>query len=145
MNSRSERLLKSMYEPFDADWSEPFHDAWMGHADKSRMIRLAHGIAAQWLGSRMIVEPDELIVGHIVRKSIVNWSFTNAVSFDRNLWNERYDQAGPSEREYLEEMRQIWPGKTGGEIVRSVVAPEERAVCSVQSCIAPGCHASPIT
>ena len=70
--NRVERLLEERHVSFDTDWSESFHDAWMAHADKPHLIRLAHAAVAQWLGARMIVEPDELIVGRIVNTSIVS-------------------------------------------------------------------------
>jgi formate C-acetyltransferase len=131
--------------------SEPFHDSWMAHAGEPHLIRLAHAIVAQWLGSQMIVEPEEPftsfegkpIVGRLELSSIVNWSFPRGVSFSNDLWNARYEQADKEEQEYLEEMKKTWHGKTSGELVWSIVMPTERAVCSAQGCVGPGCHASP--
>jgi len=123
--------------------SEPFHYAWMAHASELHLIRLAHAIVAQWLGSRMIVEQGEPIVGLLELSSIVTWSFTSGVSFSNDLWNVRYEQVDEKEQEYLEEMKKTWHGKSSSELVWSVVTANERAVCSAQSCIAPGCHASP--
>ncbi|MBM3235022.1 hypothetical protein FJZ31_01860 [Candidatus Poribacteria bacterium] len=123
--------------------SEPFHNAWMAHVGEPHLIRLAHAISAQWLGSQMIVEPEEPIVGRLELSSIVNWSFPRGVSFSNDLWNARYEQADEEEREYLEEMKNTWRGKSSGELVWSVVTPMERAVFAAQGSIAPGCHASP--
>ena len=123
----------------------------MAHASEPHLIRLAHAIVAQWLGSRMIVEQGEPIVGLLELSSIVTWSFTSGVSFNNDLWETRYEQvehpdevgADEKEQEYLAEMKRTWHGKSSSELVWSVVTANERAVCSAQSCIAPGCHASP--
>jgi hypothetical protein len=129
----------------EAGWSEPFHDAWMEHTDRPYLVRLAHAIAGQWLGSKMSVEPGELITGHIENSSVVYWSFAGGVSFNRDLWNSRYSQADEDKLPYLEEMRDEWQGRTSGEIIWPIVTPEERVVCIAQSPVAPGCHASPPT
>jgi pyruvate-formate lyase len=128
----------------EAGWSEPFHDVWMEHADKPHLVRLAHAIVGQWLGSQMSVEPGELITGHIENSSVVYWSFAGGVSFNRELWNSRYSQADEDNRLYLEKMKDEWHGKTSGEIIWPIVTPKERAVCIAQSPVAPGCHASPL-
>lgn len=142
--TRTERLLLNRYVSFEPKIGEPFHDAWMKHADKPHSIRLAHAISSQWLGTRMIVEPEELIVGRLGLSSIVTWSFTGGVNFNQDLWNECYEQADSQEREYLEKMKQNWQDKSSGELIWSIVTPKERNVCKVQRSVAPGCHASPL-
>lgn len=124
---------------------EPFHDAWMAHFDQPPQVRLAHAVVAQWLGSRMVIRPEELIVGEALHiDSIVTWSFVGGVRFDNGRWEERYQNANEGERKYLQEMKNSWSGKSTGEIAWSVVSPKERAVSRAHAFIGAGCHASPL-
>ena len=125
--------------------TEPFHDAWMEHFDEPHQVRLAHAIVVQWLGSRMVIRPEELIVGEALQvDSIVTWSFVGGVKFDNGLWEGRYQDADENERKYLERMKSTWHGKSTGEIARSVVSPKERAVSRAHAFVGAGCHASPL-
>ena len=130
MTQRIEKLLQNRYMPFEATspplahhfsggvrWGgEPFHDAWMVHAGEPHFIRLAHAIVAQWLGSRMIIEPEELIVGRLELSCIVTWSFVRGVTFRKDLWEARYEVAEEAERKYLDEMEKVWSGKSTHEL-----------------------------
>lgn len=91
MTERLERLLQNRYRPHEPARAEPFHDAWSTHADKPRLVRLAHAIGAQWLGARLIVDADERIVGRLALESIVTWTSAKGMSF---IW----DAVSPQER-----------------------------------------------
>jgi len=126
-------------------YSEPFHDAWMAHFDQPHQVRLAHAVVSQWLGSRMVIRPEELIVGEALQvDSIVTWSFVGGVRFDNGRWETRYQEANEDARRYLEQMKNTWDGKSTGEIAWSVVSPKERAVSKAHAFIGAGCHASPL-
>ena len=111
MTPRIETLLKNRYMPFEATSGEPFHDAWMAHADEPHFIRLAHAIVGQWHGARLIVEPEELIIGRLELACIVTWSFVRGVTFRKDLWEARYKGADEAGRKYLEEMEKTWSEK----------------------------------
>jgi pyruvate-formate lyase len=140
---RVERLIKNRFTKYEPVYAEPFHDAWLAHAHEPDQVRLAHAICAQWLGARMVVEPDELVVGRLELRSIVSWSFNYAVGFDRNLYQERYQQAGADQRAYLVEMERTWHGCSAGELLNKLVLPSERALVQHHGVATPGCHSSP--
>jgi len=129
------------YEPPRA---EPFHDAWINHASDPPMVRLAHAIVAQWLGSRLVVEPDHPIMGRLALKSIVSWSFHRGVSFDATLWQDEYAVADDVRALYLQELAETWRHRSSQALMQSILTPLERAVMSVQASVAPGCHGTPL-
>jgi len=129
------------YEPRRA---EPFHDAWMAHAADPHMVRLAHAIVAQWLGSRLVVEPDRPIMGRLALKSIVSWSFHRGVSFNERLWHEEYAHADAECSHYLQQLADTWRQRNTGHLMRSILTPLEAAVMSAQAARPPGCHGTPL-
>ncbi len=140
---RWQRLLENRFATYDPAVGAPFHSAWMAHAGEPHMVRLAHGIVAQWLGSRMVVAPHELIVGRLELSAIVSWTHREGVNLDYNLWQHAYDAANDTRRSELQAMRRAWEGRTTRHLLDSVLKPGERAVFGHQSSVAPGCHASP--
>ena len=123
---------------------EPFHDAWVGQSGKTEMVRLAHAIVAQWLGSRLVIEPHERIAGRLALRSIVTWSFTKGISFDGGLWQREYADGGPERRAYLEELSDTWRHRATDALFGAVLTPVERALTSVQRPVGAGCHAAPL-
>ncbi|MHB1357861.1 MAG: hypothetical protein ACYCZF_17975, partial [Anaerolineae bacterium] len=140
---RIQRLLANRFAKFEPACAEPFHDAWLAHAHEPEQMRLAYAICGQWQGSRMVVEPDELIVGRLELRSIVSWNFNIGLSFDHALYRDRYQQADAVERDYLEEIERTWHGRSTGELMNKVVLPSERALVQHHGLSAPGCHSSP--
>lgn len=140
---RVQRLLTNRFEKYEPAYAEPFHDAWVAFAAEPDQVRLAHAICAQWLGSRLVVEPDELIVGRLELRSIVSWNFNSGVGFDHTFYQERYQQADAGQRAYLEEMDHTWHGLSTGELINKVVLPSERALVQHHGLATPGCHSSP--
>ena len=128
----------------DARPSEPFHDAWRAHAGAPRMVRLARAIVGQWLGSRLIIGPDDRIVGRMALQSIVTWSFSHGVRFDQGLWERELAQGDARRRAYLEVLSRAWQHRATDALVAEALTPTERAVTSVHSLIGPGCHAAPL-
>ncbi|MHB9031723.1 MAG: pyruvate formate lyase family protein [Anaerolineae bacterium] len=141
---RIQRLLANRFTTHQAPWREPFHDAWLAAVGDEPEIRLAKAICAQWLGARLVVQPDELIVGRLELRSIVRWDFNYAVQFDQALFKERLAQAEDSERAYLLEMQDTWRGRTTGDLMAKAILPQELPLMRHHGPSAPGCHSSPL-
>ena len=141
---RIQRLLANRFAKYEPPYAEPFHDAWLAFANEPDQVRLARAICAQWLSSRLVVEPDELIVGRLELSSIVSWSFNSGVSFDRALYQQRYQQAVAGQCAYLEEIERTWHGRSSVELINKVVLPSERALVQHHGLATPGCHSSPL-
>ncbi|NLG51810.1 MAG: hypothetical protein GX552_17030, partial [Chloroflexi bacterium] len=129
------------YEPRRA---EPFHDAWSNHSSDPPMVRLAHAIVAQWLGSRLVVEPDHPIMGRLALKSIVSWDANAGVCFDDKLWQDEYAVADGERALYLQELAETWRHRSSHALIQSILTPLERAILTVQASVTPGCHSTPL-
>lgn len=142
--SRAERLLRNRSATYAPARGEPFHEAWVVHAGQPETVRLAHAIVAQWLGSRMIIEPDELIVGRLGLESIVRWSSDRGLQFDEARWQAaRQGADGPAAR-YLDDLAATWRGRATRALLDAILTPTERAVMGGRTSSLGGCHSAPL-
>ncbi|MBM3499258.1 MAG: hypothetical protein FJX74_11380 [Armatimonadetes bacterium] len=119
LTAREERLLANRRAAPPRVWAEPFHEAWMAHADAPRELRLAHAVAAQWEASRPTVKPDELVLGRFGVFSTVFASEYGGVRFEAGLWQRLMDEPSTSgeQRALLEQIRAEWDGQDFGGLV----------------------------
>jgi formate C-acetyltransferase len=113
LTPREHLLLAERHAPIALTWAEPFHQAWMAHADAPRPLRLARAIRAQWGHSRPVIREHELVIGRFGIQSCVSWSEYGAVRFDGALWQRlRQEHEGDAEaRGLLDEIRTEWEGR----------------------------------
>lgn len=140
---RVQRLLANRFAVYEPAHGEPFHDAWMRAAGEEPEIRLARAICAQWLGARMVIEPDELIVGRLELSVIIRWDFNTGVHLDSSLFRACWEQADADGRAYLLRLQDTWRGRTTEALLDKVILPGERAAMGHHGPSAPGCHSSP--
>ena len=113
LTPREGRLLANRRAAPPQVWAEPFHEAWMAHADAPRELRLAHAIGSRWRDSRPTIKDDELVLGRFGIYSTVSASEYGGVGFDAALWQRLMDEPSTTEeqRALLEEIRAEWEDK----------------------------------